>query len=92
MASDDVKLPITYDGLEALLGMDPPATRGFFDAFFHLPLADWSGYLSDRHDAAALRRVMWTLFRTAPAGLKWHLARAGVGSEGIAVAGELLGS
>ncbi len=72
-------------GLEALLAMDPPTTRAFFDAFFRLPAADWAGYLSDRHPAPALRRVLWTLFRDVPASLKWSLARAGLSAEGLAV-------
>ncbi len=73
-------------GLEALVAMDPPATRAFFDHFFRLPTEAWSGYLSDRLTAPELRVVMLKLFGSAPLALKWRLARAGFGAEGWALA------
>lgn len=77
-------------GLEALLAMDPPTTRAFFDHFFRLPTHAWSGYLSDRLSAAELRIVMLKLFGAAPLPLKWSLARAGFGAEGWALARSIL--
>jgi lycopene beta-cyclase len=73
-------------GLEALVAMDPAATRAFFDHFFRLPTEAWSGYLSDRLTAPELRVVMLKLFGSAPLALKWRLARAGFGAEGWALA------
>lgn len=78
-------------GLEALLAMNPATTRGFFHAFFLRPRPEWAGYLSDTHDAPALRAVMWRLFAGASLGLKWNLARAGFGAEGVALAAAHLG-
>ena len=78
-------------GLEGLLAMNPATTRNFFHAFFQLPAADWAGYLSDRHTTPELRRVMWQLFAGVPAGLKWSLARAGFGPEGLALFASTVG-
>lgn len=78
-------------GLEALLAMDPSSTRAFFDHFFRLPPASWSGYLSDTLPAAELRVVMLTLFGRVPLPLKWRLAQAGFGAEGWALARSTFG-
>jgi lycopene beta-cyclase len=78
-------------GLEALLAMDPVTTRAFFHHFFTLPPPLWSGYLSDGLTAAELRVVMLTLFGRVPFGLKWSLARAGFGAEGVALARSMVG-
>lgn len=78
-------------GLEGLLAMPPATTRDFFHAFFQRPREDWAGYLSDTHDAPALRRVMWSLFAGVSPGMKWSLARAAFGREGLALAEAMLG-
>lgn len=48
-------------GAEVVLGLDARRTRDFFDAFFRLPRADWSGYLGRDLDAPALARAMLRL-------------------------------
>jgi len=78
-------------GLEALLAMDPATTRAFFHHFFTLPQPLWAAYLADGLTAAELRGVMLTLFGRVPVGLKWGLARAGFGAEGVALARAMLG-
>jgi lycopene beta-cyclase len=77
-------------GMETLLGMDAPATRRFFEAFFRLPAPDWQGYMSGTLDARPLSQVMWRVFQEVPAPLRLRLMRAGMGAEGARLAGRLL--
>ncbi len=60
-------------GLRSLLGFDLPTTQAFFQAFFELPQALWSGYLSDTHSEAQILQTMLALFAAAPPGLRRRL-------------------
>ncbi|HVM00554.1 MAG TPA: lycopene cyclase family protein [Egibacteraceae bacterium] len=65
-------------GLESLLCLDRDATRGFFRAFFDLPVSRWGGFLSGEASARALARTMLTLFAGSPAGVRGTLASTAV--------------
>jgi lycopene beta-cyclase len=77
-------------GLQALLGLDLPQTRVFFDRFFGLPLPAWSAYLSDTLRDDEVRRVMGGLFADASARLRFSMMRAGLSRAGARVAWDAL--
>jgi lycopene beta-cyclase len=58
-------------GLEVLLDLDEDEVRGFFDAFFDLPPADWSAYLRIDTSPTEVSAVMTRLFRSS----NWQLRR-----------------
>jgi lycopene beta-cyclase len=72
-------------GLEALLGMDPPATARFFRAFFALPPADWASYLSGTRSSAATAAAMTRLYAAATPDLRRALRRAALGPHRAAL-------
>jgi lycopene beta-cyclase len=60
-------------GLEVLLRFDAEETKDFFEVFFRLDPELQRAYLSGREDLATNIKAMTTLFRTAPAHLRWKL-------------------
>lgn len=66
-------------GLAVLLALDGDATRQFFRAFFELPVARWSGYLSGERSAGRLARTMLTVLRRAPLRLRPTIVVATLG-------------
>lgn len=62
-------------GLRALLRMPPERLPDFFDTFFGLPDALQHAYLSGRTDVRGTAAAMTELLRSAPWGIKRHLAR-----------------
>jgi lycopene beta-cyclase len=62
-------------GLSRLLTMDGDQVRGFFDAFFALPVERWAPYLSGDASASAVALTMAAVFRSSPAGVRRRLAR-----------------
>jgi lycopene beta-cyclase len=77
-------------GLEALLGMTGGETRAFFDAFFSVDAAAWSGYLSDRPGTGGLLATMARVYRAAPAPVRRRLRAGLASSRGLALAREVL--
>lgn len=63
-------------GLGSLLSFDQPVLEMFFAAFFNLPPARWSSYLSDTLSTAQVMQTMLALFISAPAALRLALIRA----------------
>lgn len=61
-------------GLAALLRLPASDIQHFFDAFFSLPSSEWSAYLRVDTDAAAVSRVMASVFRSVPWALRGRLA------------------
>jgi lycopene beta-cyclase len=78
-------------GMEMLAGMEAAETRAFFDAFFTLPPAEWSGYLSDRLSSARMMAMMARLYAAAPPEVRNRLHAGLMGGPGRAMAGALLG-
>ena len=58
-------------GLEVLLDLDDEDVRAFFDAFFELPLEDWTAYLRVDTPPRVISAVMGRLFRSS----SWRLRR-----------------
>jgi len=58
-------------GLEVLLDLDDDEVRSFFDAFFDLPLSDWTAYLRVDTSPGEVSAVMSRLFRSS----NWQLRR-----------------
>ncbi len=58
-------------GLEVLLGLDDDEVRDFFDAFFQLPVDDWSAYLRIDTPPREVGAVMTRLFRSS----SWQIRR-----------------
>lgn len=63
-------------GLDTLLRLDGDEVRGFFGAFFDLPVADWSAYLRLDTPPGDIARVMTQLFRSMPWTLRRRLMAA----------------
>lgn len=61
-------------GLNALLRMRTDDIRVFFDAFFDLPVADWSEYLRIDGGPLAVSRSMANVFSSVPWSLRRRLA------------------
>jgi lycopene cyclase-like protein len=78
-------------GMETLREMDGGETRAFFDAFFQLPRAEWSGYLSDRLSSARMMAMMARLYAAAPPPVRSRLGAGMIAGPGRALAGALLG-
>ncbi len=70
-------------GMEVLIRLEPQQTRSFFEAFFTLPVDDWSPYLSGRLDAAGVARVMRRVFGLLPGSLRRHLVARTFSAEGL---------
>lgn len=70
-------------GLDTLMRLDSGGVAGFFDAFFDLPVEDWTAYLridtSPTHTARVMtelfRSSSWTLRRKLATGNPFRLAR-----------------
>jgi lycopene beta-cyclase len=60
-------------GLEKLMRFDETLLKHFFETFFSLPKAQWSGFLSDSLTTPALVRAMLQLFGKAPNDVRWGL-------------------
>ncbi len=58
-------------GLEVLLDLDDDEVRAFFDAFFVLPVEDWSAYLRVDSSPRDVSAVMTRLFRSS----SWQIRR-----------------
>ena len=69
-------------GLEVLLDLDDDHVRAFFDAFFDLPLADWSAYLRVDTSPRDVSAVMARLFRSS----NWQVRRRLAGRNPAALA------
>lgn len=76
-------------GLEALLRLDPDATRRFFDAFFDLPDDRWRGYLSATLSPSALAATMAGVFARADRSVRTELVTAALGRPGRGLLAEL---
>jgi lycopene cyclase-like protein len=79
-------------GLESLVRMDVVETSRFFDAFFRLPVASWSGFLSGTLGPSELGVVMTRLFRSLPASVRWRLLRTSVSAGAAPLARTVLQS
>ena len=69
-------------GLEVLLELDDDEVRGFFDAFFELPIEDWTAYLRVDSPPRVISAVMARLFRSS----SWPLRRRLAGRNPAALA------
>ncbi len=61
-------------GLDVLLGLDDDEVRAFFDAFFDLPVEDWSAYLRVDTSPTEVSAVMARLFRSSTWSVRRRLA------------------
>lgn len=77
-------------GLEAIVTMGAAETTRFFDAFFQLPLNDWSGFLSGTLPPSRLAGVMTRLFRSLPASTRWNLLRTSLSTGAAPLARSVL--
>ena len=69
-------------GLEVLLDLDDDAVRAFFDAFYDLPVDDWTAYLRVDTPPRAISAVMTRLFRSS----SWQIRRRLAGRNPAALA------
>lgn len=76
-------------GLEALLRLDPEATRRFFEAFFAVADTRWRGYLSATLSPLGLAATMAGVFARADRSLRAELTAAALGRPGRALLAEL---
>jgi lycopene cyclase-like protein len=60
-------------GLEKLMRFDEQQLKRFFDAFFCLSPAQWSGFLADSLSAPQLVAAMVQFFGLAPNDIRWGL-------------------
>ncbi len=60
-------------GLEKLMRFDEHQLKHFFDTFFSLSQAQWSGFLTDELSAPQLVAAMVRLFGKAPNDVRWGL-------------------
>jgi lycopene cyclase-like protein len=60
-------------GLEKLMRFNEPRLTHFFDTFFDLPQAQWSGFLADGMTSPELVVAMLRLFMAAPNDVRWGL-------------------
>ncbi len=60
-------------GLQNLLRFDQTLTQEFFAAFFALPQAKWTGYLSNTLTTPGILGAMAHLFALAPNRVRWKL-------------------
>lgn len=65
-------------GIRLVARMDLSTQRRFFRAFFHMPRADWTAYLSPDGDTAAVARAMASLFYRVDTRLRLTLMRSGL--------------
>ncbi len=63
-------------GLASLMRCDSATIQAFFEAFFHLPRHEWTGYLSDTLSTAELARTMLRLFVRVPGKVRRTLMAA----------------
>lgn len=69
-------------GLEVLLDLDDDDVRAFFDAFFELPIEDWTAYLRVDTPPGVITAVMAGLFRSS----SWQVRRRLAGRNPAALA------
>ncbi len=60
-------------GLEKMMRFDEVRLTHFFDTFFDLPKAQWSGFLADGMTSPQLVVAMLRLFAAAPNDVRWGL-------------------
>lgn len=60
-------------GVEKLMRFDEQQIKHFFDTFFSLPQAQWSGFLADGLSTPQLLAVIVRLFGQAPNDIRWGL-------------------
>jgi lycopene beta-cyclase len=60
-------------GLEKMMRFDEARLTHFFDTFFELPKAQWSGFLADGMTSPELVVAMLRLFAAAPNDVRWGL-------------------
>lgn len=72
-------------GLQTLLTFDAVRLQEFFAAFFRLPYAQWSGYLSNTLETPAVMQTMLTLFMRAPWAVRSKLMAAALHHPGLFV-------
>ena len=77
-------------GLEALVAMNAAQTTRFFDSFFQLSVADWSGFLSGTLPPMKLGRIMTRLFGVLPSALRWKLLQTSLSTGAAPIARTLL--
>ena len=70
-------------GLQTLLTFDTARLQRFFAAFFHLPRAQWAGYLSNTLTTPEVMQTMLTLFRHAPGDVRGGLMAAALRHPGV---------
>ena len=63
-------------GLEKLMRFDEAQLRHFFATFFSLPVAQWSGFLTNTLTVPELLAAMVRLFAIAPGDVRWGLFSA----------------
>lgn len=78
--SDHVRARALHDyGLAALLRLKASDVQTFFDAFFALPVDQWSAYLRVDTDGRDVARAMTKVFTTSPWRLRLRLASGNPG-------------
>ncbi len=70
-------------GAQILCDLDAPDTRRFFDAFFQIEPALWSGFLSATLPPMGLAAAMSAVFSAASLTTRRHLLAAGASGTGI---------
>jgi lycopene beta-cyclase len=63
-------------GLRAVMAMDPPERRRFFDAFFELPVDLWAPFMRGEQTPGQVAACAWELFRSAPTDVRRRLTVA----------------
>jgi len=63
-------------GLENLMDFDGPRLNRFFETFFSLSTAQWSGFLADTLSFSELIAAMLVLFGKAPNDVRWGLMQS----------------
>jgi lycopene cyclase-like protein len=72
-------------GLEVLLRLDQDGVQRFFEAFFALPVHQWSAYVSGARSPRAVARTMLAVARRLPPRERRAVLSAAAGREGLTV-------
>lgn len=69
-------------GMELLLNLDRVQTADFFAAFFDMPVAGWSPYLSGRATGPEIARAMAAVFARVPTAVRARILKQSLGPSG----------
>lgn len=70
-------------GMEVLLALDAPGTRGFFRSFFEVDPAVWARYLSGEAEGRHIAQAMLSVFGRVPWRVRQKIVRTSVGGPGF---------